>query len=92
MKRAQTVNAGLRNYSRADWLDSFNVELRRNTSKHGFDVSRSSDNVPASRSHVGCFLKVLIRMPSTAPTNLRIFWWVSLLAYAETVPVKTYPL
>jgi hypothetical protein len=45
MMNAQTVNAGLRNYSRADCPDSFNVELRRNTSKHGFDVSRSSEKV-----------------------------------------------
>ena len=32
------------------------LELRRNTSKHGFDVLLSSDNVPTCRSPVGsCF-------------------------------------
>ncbi len=71
--RAQIPNCGLAIYSGAVWRNAFNVELRRNTSKPGFDVSRSSDNVPACRSHVGCFLKVLIRMPATVPTISRIF-------------------
>jgi hypothetical protein len=45
MMSAQAVNWRPRNYSRADCPDSFNVELRRNTSKLGFEVLPSGEKV-----------------------------------------------
>ena len=45
MMKAQTVNAGLRNYSRADCPDSFNVELRRNTSKDSWTLNSGGNKL-----------------------------------------------
>jgi hypothetical protein len=45
MMKAQTVNVGLRNYSRADCSESFNVELRRNTSKNSWTLNSGGNKL-----------------------------------------------
>jgi hypothetical protein len=48
------------------------LELRRNTSKHGFDVLRSSDKPPTCRSLVGACFEVSASQAHTLPTSLPI--------------------
>jgi hypothetical protein len=49
------------------------MELRRNTSKQSFEVSRYSDKPPTCRSLVGGCLTTSARKARRVPTNLRIF-------------------
>jgi hypothetical protein len=62
MMSAQAVNLRQRNYSRADCPDSFNVELRRNTSKPSLDPLRGCNKAATCCCSVAAFSKD--RMPS----------------------------
>ena len=64
------------------WPGTRKVKLRRNTSKHGFDVLLSSDKVPTCRSPVGrCFTlssgklaHASDKLPHLPPISLVSIW------------------